>query len=150
MEQKSLFENSPQQPAQFKNCIRCGIRCRIAKGNPNAQIFKYGDRRTGKFCVNCLVVDFFKNFDMGPSSALGKEYFDSSLPQPGWRNEVGDKDIRFSPDSLRLPHIQQQLTSIFMAAHREYQAEIIAPEIDWDEVIANWHLPFPEKPARRK
>ena len=61
-------------PEETKNCIRCGIRCRtVPKRNPNASMFVKGDMKTGKFCANCLVVDFFKNCDTGPSSSLGAE-----------------------------------------------------------------------------
>lgn len=146
-----IREQTVQEPYRFKNCARCGVRCRtVDKSNPMANYFVKGDARSGKFCANCLIVDFFKNFDLGPSSALGKEFFDSSLPQPKYRKELGDEDPRFDPESLRLPHIQAQLTNIILVAHRERGAELDPAEIDWDEVIANWHLPFPDKKGRRK
>lgn len=143
--------NENQQQEQFKNCERCAKRCRVeAKANPRASIFVKGDMKTGRFCGECLIVDFFKNFDLGPSSALGKEYFDHSLPQPEWRKDVGDKDVRFDPESLREPHVQQHMLQIIETAKRVHDAELEFGEIDWDEVIANWHLPFHEKPKGRK
>lgn len=146
MAQAELFK----EPQQFKNCIRCAKRCRV-EGNkdPNASIFVKGDMKTGKFCAECLIVDFFKNFAIGPSSALGKEYFDHALPQPEWRKEVGDKDKRFDPASLREPHVQEHMLAIIQTAARVHGAQLTFEEIDWDEVIANWHLPFPEKPKGR-
>lgn len=127
----------PRQPVrgpEFKNCIRCGVRCRtVTKKNPDANVFVRGDMQTGRFCTNCLVTDFFKNFDLGPAGSLGPEYFDS-----------------FNPEGLRLPHIQQQFAAVVMAAKRSYGAELFADEIDWDEVIANWHLPFPETRRGKK
>ena len=109
-------------------------------------MFIKGTLKTGKFCNNCAVVDFFKNMDTGPSSGLGKEYFDHSLPQPEWRKEVGDKDKRFDPESLRLPHIQEHMLRILVVSRGELPFE----DIDWDEVIANWHLPFPVRRSGRK
>ncbi len=134
-----------------KNCERCEKRCRpVANVNPNANIFVKGDMKTGRYCVECLIVDFFKNFEMGPSSAMGAEYFDHNLPQPEYRKEQGDPDRRFDPACLRLPHIQEQMTAVLVAAQSEHGAELDPSEIDWDEVIANWHLPFPPKSKRRK
>lgn len=145
-EQQSLFPE-PAQPSQTKNCIRCNIRCRVAaKRNPDAAVFVKGTVTTGRLCANCLVVDFFKNFELGPSAGLGKEYFDASVPWPAWRR---DPEKRFDPTALREPHIQQQFTAIILAARAHYGAELLPEEIDWDEVIANWHLPFPEKKGKR-
>lgn len=135
----------------IKNCVRCEKRCRaVAKVNHSANIFVKGDIKTGRFCVECLVVDFFKNFEIGPSSALGAAYFDHSLPQPEYHKETGDPDRRFDPECLRLSHIQQQMTAVFVAAQTHHGAELDPSEIDWDEVIANWHLPFPPKRKRRR
>lgn len=135
----------------IKNCERCAKRCRaVAKVNPKANIFVKGDMKTGRYCVECLIVDFFKNYEMGPAGALGLEFFDHSLPQPEWRKDVGDPDRRFAPESLRLPHIQKQMTAVIVAAQSHHGAELDPSEIDWDEVITNWHLPFPSKGRRRK
>ena len=135
---------------QTKNCVRCAKRCRVAeRRNPNANLFVKGDQKTGRFCAECVLVDFFKNSEHGPSSAFGKEYFDHSLPQPEWRRECGDSDRRFDPECLRLPHFQSMLRAILAAANSQYGAELSFDEIDMDEVIANWHLPFPERKRRK-
>jgi hypothetical protein len=140
-----------EQPAGFKNCVRCNIRCRVAaERNREADLFVHGTARTGLFCANCLVVDFFKNCDIGPSSSLGKHHFDRSLPQPEYEKDRGQPDRRFDPECLRLPHVQTQFRAILAAAQVEYGAELTPGEIDWDEVVANWDLPFPEKPRRAK
>lgn len=142
---------SQQQSAtQYKSCERCAKRCRVEPStDPHAQLFVKGDMKTGRFCAECLIVDFFKNFDLGPSSAFGKEYFDHSLPQPEWRKELGDSSKRFDPACLREPHVQQHMLHIIETAKRVYGAQLEFGEIDWDEVIANWHLPFPEKRKRK-
>ena len=151
-QQQELFgePDGPKLPAKVALCTRCAKRCRIAdKVNPNANYFVKGDEKTGRFCAECLMVDFFKNFDLGPSSAMGKEYFDHSIQQPEWRKQVGDKDNRFDPEAFRLPHIQHQMFSIIQAT-QAMGGELTFEEIDWDEVIANWHLPFPEKKKPQK
>jgi hypothetical protein len=149
--QNPLFDAKGTPAPPTKQCERCAKRCRVVdKKNPNANYFVRGDMKTGRFCAECLIVDFFKNFDLGPSSALGAEYFDHSLPQPEWRSEVGDKYQRFNPEWLRLPHIQEQLRRIIEVAAAKHGAELSFDEVDWDEVIANWHLPFPKKGRGRK
>ena len=130
-EQKSLFDNEPN----VKLCERCAKRCRVAaERNPNAALFVKGDARTGRYCAECVVVDFFKHCDIGPASALGAEFFGSD----------------FKADCLRLPHVQSLLREIITVAAREKGAELTWEEIDWDEVIANWHLPFPKKGRKKR
>ncbi len=145
-EQPSLFPEPEPSRAQFKNCERCGVRCRAGVPGVNATIFVYGDIKNGRWCVNCLIVDFFKNYSHGPSSGMGKEYFDPSLPQPEWRKEVGDPDKRFDLTCLREPETQERFNKILLACYADVKIE----EIDWDEVIANWHLPFPERKIRKR
>lgn len=152
-EQKTLFGNEQPSSSQTKQCERCAKRCRVVeKVDPNANLFVKGTMKTGRFCADCLVVDFFKNCDQGPSSALGKEYFDHSIPMPEWRKDYGDKDRRFDPQCLHEPHLRKQFGAILSCAQREYGAELTMDDIDWYEVVANWHLPFPEtkKRGRRK
>lgn len=132
--QQSLFPDAPQP--LVKNCVRCAKRCRVVdKANPNAQLFVKGDMKTGRFCTECLIVDFFKNFDYGGYPLM--EMLDR-------------KDKPFDPECFRLPHVQDQFGAIVVAAQKQFGAELSPEEIDWDEVIANWHLPFPEKPGRKK
>lgn len=107
-------------PEGTLNCVRCSKRCRVAaKRNPNAELFVKGTKETGRYCADCLVVDFLKNSEDDPAG-------------------------------FRLPHMQQQMVAIILAARKEHGAELTPEEVDWDEVIANWHLPFPEKPKRRR
>lgn len=148
-EQASLFQD-PSESVPTKNCVRCNIRCRATtKVNPNAQLFVIGDMKTGKYCANCLVVDFFKNFDLGPSSSMGKWYFDPTIPIPEYmQDDPEENKKRFNPASFREPHIQRQFLAILAVGQKEYGAELRPEDIDWDEVIANWHLPFPEPPTR--
>lgn len=145
-----LFADAPEpdEPAPVKNCVRCHIRCRtVAKRNDAAQVFVKGTVQTGRFCTNCLVVDFYKNFELGPSSSLGKHYFDKSLPRPDWDSRGPDR--RFDPEYLLQPHLRKQFESMLFAAQSHYGAELTSDQIDWDEVVANWDLPFPETPKRK-
>lgn len=122
-----------------KNCERCGIRCRVvATRNEDANLFVKGTTRTGKFCANCVVTDFLVNCDTGPLVQTAKPAYWDNLPnRPPWKG--------FDPECLRLPHVQEQMMTIIAAARKQYGAELTIIEVDWDEVIANWHLPFPEK-----
>jgi hypothetical protein len=152
MSQKSLFPtNNPKLPPGVVLCTRCSKRCRAAeKVNPTATLFVKGTAKTGRYCAECLIVDFLRNCDTGPASALGMHFFDPSLPQPEYQKERREKDRRFDPESLRFPHVQAHMTAIIVAAQRQYGGELTPEEIDWDEVIANWHLPFPQKKRKRR
>ncbi len=124
------------QQCETKLCERCAKRCRtVAKKNPNAQIFVLGTTETGRLCTECVVTHMIRVFDLGPSSSLGKERM----------NEL-------FPDCLRAPHIQEQMQRIIRVAASSYGSEMLPDAVDWDEVIANWHLPFAEetKPAKKK
>ncbi len=136
-------------PSGVARCVRCSKRCRVvSKVNPSANLFVKGTVQTGRFCAECVFVDFLRNCEIGPATALGEHYFDPHKPQPGY--EEGEPDRRFDPETLRLPHVQSQIRAIVEAAARQYGAELTFKEIDWDEVIANWALPFPEKKQRRR
>ena len=135
-------------PSGVARCVRCSKRCRVAsKVNPRASLFVKGTAQTGRFCAECVFVDFLRNCDIGPATALGEHYFDPHKPQPEY--ERGKPDRRFDPETLRLPHVQSQIRAIVEAAARQYGAELTFAEIDWDEVIANWSLPFPARKQRR-
>ena len=64
--------------------------------------------------------------------------------------ETGDPDRRFDPECLRLPHVQKQMMAVFVAAQEHHGAELDHSEIDWDEVIANWPLPFSQKRQKQR
>ena len=151
--QKNLFESESFKPPEgTKHCLRCHKLCRVAaEKNPKANLFVKGTKKTGRYCTECLIVDFFQNCAIGPASAMGAEFFNHALPQPSWRKDCGDEDRRFDPESLRQPEIQGMMTKIIIAAQGQYAAELTPEEIDWLEVISNWNLPFPEKkPKQRK
>lgn len=148
--QKELF-GAPQNPG-VKMCTRCAKPCRVAaKVNPNADLFVKGTMETGKFCAECLVTDFLQNFEYGGQNAFNYQFVPAGRPCP--RHYDGqDWETRkiFDPEGLRLPHMQEQFASIVITAQKQFGAELTPEEFDWDEVIANWHLPFPEKPTRGK
>ncbi len=99
-------------------CIRCGIRCRVdSPGNPNAKMLRRSKQPKG-LCVNCAVHDFLRN--TYPANML--------LAESG-------------PKALALPHIQEQFAGIMRAGF----SDAVPDEIDWDLIIENWDLPFPNK-----
>lgn len=117
-----------------KNCERCGKRCQaVEKRNADASIFVRGDAETGKWCAECLVVHFFKEFDLGPISSVGIEQIEA-----------------IAPECFRLPHIREAFERVIAVAKSHYGAELVTDDFDWDEVIANWHLPFPKTGKGRR
>ena len=138
-QQKNLFSQSPT-----KRCERCSKLCRVAeKRNPKSQLFVKGDRKTGRYCAECLVVDFLLNCDYGPQL---NELAKLTGPGPG----PFDATRTFDPEVFRLPHVQEQFAAIVLKAQEQYSAELMPDEFDWLEVIANWHLPFPKRTKRAK
>lgn len=107
------------EAGQVAHCSRCGVRCRVAADrNDKARLLMNADRAQG-WCCNCAATDFLKNTE-----------------------PLGMLIERGGPEMLRLGHIQEQFGQIMVAGG----ADVNPPEIDWDEVIANWGLPFEEKP----
>jgi hypothetical protein len=125
---QSLFD-LPGSPGVVR-CERCGKRCRAAKSEkPEARPFRKAERGT---CLECCVAGLFQQPTNG----------DEALPTAlAMAVKNGSK-----PEDLRLPHLQQQFERLM----RVGQSEAEFGQIDWDEVIANWHLPFPPEPARKR
>jgi len=98
-------------------CQRCGAECVI---NPpkesNAKMLKRA--KGGGLCVNCAVHDWLRN--TYPVNIL--------LAQSG-------------PKALQFEHIRQQFADIM----KSQKADAEFGEIDWDAIIKNWELPFPNK-----
>ena len=125
MAEMELFPE-PANSATHANCARCGVRCRKAAGNPEARLLAYSLSDHG-FCLNCAVTEFLQNLDVIRDSMI-------LLKKP------------FDPAAFRLTHVQQQFFQIMAAGN----ADAKPTDIDWLEVEANWHLPFPAKPKKRR
>lgn len=99
------------------HCERCDVRCKVAgPGNPKAKMLRRS-KDTG-LCINCAVHDWLRN--TYPVNML--------LASSG-------------PQALALPHIQEQFTGIM----RVGLADAMPDEINWNLIIENWDLPFPQK-----
>ncbi len=110
----------PEQ--KIVNCQRCNKRCIGMKSQrPEARPFKHALQG---LCTECIVSQFFQNAD-------NEEGIGFALASAE----------NFTPEGLRLPHIQEQFRRVLEVG----MSELIFDEIDWDEVIANWDLPFPGK-----
>jgi len=102
-------------------CPRCGAPCRIGPP-PGAQAKMLRRSPTAKgLCVNCATHDFLRN--TYPPNIL--------LAESG-------------PHVLLLPQIQEQFAGIMQVTHADAQAD----EINWEQIVANWDLPFPNKIRR--
>jgi hypothetical protein len=111
-----------QQTAETVSCQRCGKPCRAGvSSKPSARPFQKAMRG---FCSSCVIAALLQ--DMNPDGGLG--YALASSPD-------------FTPEGLRLPHIQE----LFKRVLEIGGSELPYGDIDWDEVIANWDLPFPGK-----
>jgi hypothetical protein len=115
------------QPSLFEEptvvlCQRCAKRCRAGKGRADSRPFRKAERG---MCLECCVCALFQRPTDG----------DAALPTAlAMAVERG-----FKPEDLRLPHIQETFARLLNVGKSEATME----EIDWDEVIANWPLPFP-------
>ena len=107
------------------HCARCAVRLQRTAGNPEARLLKRTTDDYG-FCVNCAITEWLK-----------------SLPIVSER----PKKMRpLDPRCFRFPHVQDQMARLLAVGHADANPE----EIDWDEVIANWELPFPTRKKRGK
>jgi hypothetical protein len=105
-------------------CSRCGVPCRVAQArNEDARLLMNApDARSG-WCGDCAATDFLKSTE--PCGMLLE---------------------RSGPEILRTEHIQDQFARIMVAG----EADVSPPEINWDRVIANWHLPFTKRGGKAR
>ncbi|MBA7622592.1 hypothetical protein ES703_29970 [subsurface metagenome] len=100
------------------HCQRCEARCKVDDlRNPDAKMLRRSKESWG-LCINCAVHDWLRN--TYPPNIL--------LAQSG-------------PKILLYPHIQQQFTDIMRVAC----ADARPAEINWNIIVENWELPFPQK-----
>ena len=101
------------------NCPRCNKRCLATETTrPDARPLR---KALKGMCLECCVSALFQD--------IGENGMGHALPPD------------FDPNGLRLPHIQRQFARVLEVGMSEANMD----EIDWDEVIANWELPFPGK-----
>ena len=105
---------------EITSCQRCKAKCKIdPKPQSKAKMLKRGKTAKG-YCVNCALHDWLRNT------------YPANLILAGMRNPA---------ETLRLDHIQQQITGIMKAG----LADACPDEINWLEIIWNWDLPFKDK-----
>lgn len=93
-------------------CQRCGC---LANGTPSAKPDARMLRHaTAGVCIECAVVLFIQRL--------------SNMHVPG--------AFRGLPESLRLPHVQEQFAAVMRAGNAEASPE----EVDWDRVIEVWSI----------
>ena len=114
-EKKTLFDTAGTQGVV--ECQRCGARCRIS-GQPGKKARMLRFVEGPGLCVNCAVHDWLRN--TYPPNIL--------LAQSG-------------PKVLLFPHIQQQFAEIMRIGFADAKPD----EIDWQKIVENWELPFPNK-----
>lgn len=142
-QQKQLFN----KPPRVVHCERCHAPCRVAdRQNPDARLLRAS--LTGKgYCVNCGVTEFLKfEHTVGTITRRCEECGDCVDAQPGEIPCRCDKPQPADPRKFfGLPHVQEQFAAIMSTGGADASPE----EIDWDEVIANWDLPFPKHKKHR-
>ena len=99
-------------------CQRCEARCKVdGLRNLDAKMLRRSKKPRG-LCINCAVHDFLRN--TYPPNIL--------LAQSG-------------PKILLYPHIQKQFAEIMQVGCADARPD----EINWDLIVENWKLPFPQK-----
>lgn len=99
-------------------CERCGVRCKVeGTRNPKAKMLRRSKEPKG-LCVNCAVHDWLRNT------------YPVNLILAG-----------SGPKALAFPHIQKQFTEIMRIGFADANPD----EINWNLIIENWDLPFPNK-----
>ena len=100
-------------------CQRCKVKLDV---NPNPEskaiMLKRSKNKKG-LCINCAVHDWLRNT------------YPVNMILAGMQN----------PQCLLLPHLQEQFAGIMKAG----MADAKPDEINWQAIIDNWHLPFPNK-----
>jgi hypothetical protein len=100
-------------------CSRCGAPCRVAvTRNEAARLLQHAeDANRGGWCQDCGATAFLQNTE--PLATLLKER---------------------GPECLKAPHMREQFARMMAAGG----ADVRPAAINWDAVVANWRLPFPD------
>ncbi len=124
-------------PAPELACSRCGVPCRLGPpGLDGPEILILPVKSTaagGGVCPSCHATAVLKMPNFPPADLL--------------RQMLKEQRIA----ALRMPHIQAAFAMAIRAQPKGDQ--LPAAAIDWEKVIANWHLPhaagtFPARQAR--
>lgn len=111
----NLFEQR-----DYALCERCNARCKVDPlPNSKSKMLKRGKGDKGNLCINCAVHDWLRNT------------YPVNMILAGMKN----------PQSLLLPHIHEQFAGILRAGFSDAKPE----EIDWQQIVDNWDLPWPNK-----
>lgn len=115
---------------KLTTCNRCNVRLQIATERvEDARPIRKSLTARG-YCPNCAITELIKGTE--PLCDLVSD-------KPPLRGPPHAGMGHF-PEAFRLPHIQEQFERVLRAGNCE-----AVGQIDWDEVIANWELPFPRK-----
>ena len=98
-------------------CSRCSAPCRISTrdGNPGAQPVRLAKGNEKGYCINCAFT----------KSVLSIETLAAAVKRNG-------------PQIFNRPDVRAAYAGLFRAGC----ADADVGEIDWEEVIENWELPF--------
>ena len=100
------------------NCERCGAKLKVdAMPGSKAKMLRRSKEPKG-LCINCAVSNWLRN--TYPPNIL--------LAQSG-------------PEILLFTHIQEQFAEIMKVGFADARPD----EIDWQRIVDNWELPFPNK-----
>lgn len=102
----------------FAHCRRCNAKLKLDPiPDSKARMLRRAKVSKG-YCLNCAVHDWLRN--TYPPNIL--------LAQSG-------------PSVLLFPHIQEQFAGIMKSQLSDAKSD----EIDWQKIVDNWDLPFPDK-----
>ena len=116
-EQNTLFEQADTPDMETVECKRCGQRCKVS-GKPGEKAKMLRFAKGPGLCVNCAVHDWLRN--TYPPNII--------LAQSG-------------PKVLLFEHIQQQFAGIMRIGFADARPD----EINWEQIVENWELPFKNK-----
>ena len=105
------------------NCIRCEKPCR-ASGNTNPKARLLKRTSTIGLCANCAVTEFL----------LSLEPIRHGIEKNG------------VDATLKNANVRKQFEGVMKAGLADMKSE----EIDWETIIRNWALPFPEVKRKKK
>lgn len=117
-----MSEVANTRAGQRVPCQRCAKPCVVAATRKTDAKMAIEADGTG-LCAECIVTAMLKGLTGG--DGVDKH-------RAGWFPKV-------TAESFRLPHIQQQVLHVLKASGTRLPAD----DLDWDEIVANYHLPIP-------
>lgn len=119
------------------HCLRCGTPCRLAAPKAGAKIIQFATK--AGLCANCMVTRFLLAVEPIAETINGTPARGDIVPA---RAGKGPEILLGGSAARKSDAFHQAIRAI--TARILHETAMCEDQIDWLEVVSNWHTPFPK------